>query len=425
MTDFTTFARQHGAQPSQVFNTLTNFIQNTHSQHKAVSTPPQEGKTTFLTLYLAHQLSENPWLNIVYASYNQTRADAISRKIRTHLPPQLLMRGSNSVRRWQTITGGGLLAAGRGSALTGFSADVIVIDDPVKDLKEALSENVKETLKDWLKTVVLTRLSADSQTILVSTRWAYDDAHRFYTENLKADTLNIPAQADTDDPCGRKPGEYLTSVQGRTPQQWEATKTSVGPKVWASLYQGQPSPTEGAIFPQNCINVASPRLWLTSAGHLRYPATITQSWDLTFTGNSKADYVAGHVYAYMQGKHVLVDRVHARLSFTQTLEAMQRMHRKWPGTHRILVEKAANGAAVTDTLKNQLPAICPVVPKGSKEARANAITAMLPQVDVLETVVDTYFLKQFEYFPGFEHDDDVDALTQYLNNFKQNYTMLQ
>lgn len=425
MTDFNAFARQHGAQPSQVFNTLTNFTQHSHSQHTAISTPPQEGKTTFLTLYLAHQLCENPWLNIVYASYNQTRADAISRKIRSHLPAQLLMHGSNSVRRWQTITGGGLLAAGRGSALTGFSADIIVIDDPVKDLKEALSENVKTTLKDWLQSVVLTRLSADAHTILVSTRWAYDDAHRFYTENLKADTLNIPAQAGTNDPCGRKLGQYLTSVQGRTPQQWDATKASVGPKVWASLYQGQPSPTEGAIFPPDCLNVVPPHLWLTSQGHLKYPALITQSWDLTFTGNSKADYVAGHVYAYMQGKHVLVDRVHARLSFTQTLEAMQRMHRKWPGTHRILVEKAANGAAVTDTLKHRLPAIYPVVPKGSKEARANAITAMLPQVDVLETAVDTYFLKQFEYFPGFEHDDDVDALTQYLNNFKQNYTVLQ
>lgn len=328
------------------------------------------------------------------------------------------------MRRWQTIVGGGLLSAGRGSALTGFSADLIIIDDPVKDLKEALSENIKETLKDWLRSVVLTRLSADAHTILVSTRWAYDDAHRFYTDTLKADTLNIPAQASTGDPCGRKPGEYLTSVQGRTPQQWETIKTSVGPKVWASLYQGQPSPTEGAIFPPNSINVVAPRLWLTPQGHLEYHAAITQSWDLTFTGNTKADYVAGHVYAYMQGKHVLVDRVHARLSFTQTLEAIQRMHRKWPGTHKILVEKAANGAAVTDTLKNHLPAIHPVIPKGSKEARANAITAMLPQVDVLETAVDTYFMKQFEYFPGFEHDDDVDALTQYLNNFKQNYTML-
>ena len=163
------------------------------------------------------------------------------------------MRGSNSVRRWQTITGGGLLAAGRSSALTGFSADIIVIDDPVKDLKEALSENVKETLKDWLQSVVLTRLSADAHTILVSTRWAYDDAHRFYTENLKANTLNIPAQAGTNDPCGRKPGQYLTSIQGRTPQQWGTIKTSVGPKVWASLYQGQPSPLRAQYSPPTVL----------------------------------------------------------------------------------------------------------------------------------------------------------------------------
>lgn len=424
MADFIDFARTHGAQPSQVFNTLTAFIQGTHSQHIAISTPPQEGKTTFLTLWLAWQLVENPWLNVVYASYNQTRADEISRKIRTHLPPQLLMHGSNSVRRWQTVVGGGLLAAGRGSALTGFSADIIVIDDPVKDLKEALSEKVKESLKDWLQSVVLTRLSADSQTILVSTRWAYDDAHRFYTENLDAPTLNIPAQASQNDPCGRQPGEYLDSVQGRTPTQWDTIKTSVGAKVWASLYQGEPSPSGGAIFPPDALNVVPASLWLTQQGRLKYPALVTQSWDLTFTGNSKADYVAGHTYAYMQGKHVLVDRVHARLTFTQTLAAIQRMYRKWPGTHRICVEKAANGAAVIDTLQRRLPMIYPVTPRGSKEARANAVTAMLPQVDVLDTAVDAYFLKQFEFFPGFEHDDDVDALTQYLNNFKQNYTML-
>jgi predicted phage terminase large subunit-like protein len=441
--DFGLFCKASGIRSSALTEVLTASIDpetlNTSLGCVAYSTPPQEGKTTWIVHYIAWTLIRNPWLKVVYATYSQARANAVSRQIRalvSHWTP--LKSGSSNVQIWETEEGGGLLAAGRGSAMTGFRSDLTVIDDPIKDMQEAQSETIRETTVEWFSSVVLTRMASLSQIVVIATRWHKDDliAHVQKPDVLGATYINIPAQATHDDDIlGRSIGEWLPSVQNRSARSWELIKRAVGTYTWQALYQGDPQVTGGSYINVNRIDTLPWETVVyqderTKAMMTLSRAIIIQSWDLTFgqidtskKRPSSGDYVAGHVYALIGRKWILVDRVHDRLTFTETVNAVLRMSARWPQTSRIYVEKRANGAALLNTLRKRAGLIKPVEPQGSKEVRALAAQPTVDEgnVAVLDTVYDEGMMQEFRDFPFGKHDDDVDAFTQAINQGKIDY----
>lgn len=451
--DFGTFCRASGIRESALTTVLTEEVTaeslNTSLDCVAVSTPPQEGKTTWIIHYMAWTLIRNPWLKLVYATYSQARANSVSRQIRGLVQAWTpLAKGSSSVQRWETKEGGGLLAAGRGSAMTGFRSDMTVIDDPIKDMQEAQSETIRETTVEWFSSVVLTRMSSLSQIIVIATRWHKDDliAHVQKPDVLEADYVNVPAQAvegPEGDILGRNVGDWLPSVQNRSESSWLLIKRAVGTYVWQALYQGDPKVTGGSYINVDKIDVLPWEgvVWMderTGCMMTLDRAIIIQSWDLTFgqieegkatrgRGSSAGSYVAGHVYALIGRKFILVDRVHDRLTFTEQVSAVLRMSAKWPQTSRIYVEKKANGAAMLNTLRKRAALIRPVEPGGSKEVRALAAQPTVDEgnVAILDTVFTESMFQEFRDFPFGKNDDDVDAFTQAINQGKIDYIKME
>lgn len=451
---FSVFCKASGIRESALTSVLTEKMSNdglsTSLDCVAVSTPPQEGKTTWIVHYMAWTLIRNPWLKLVYATYSQSRANSVSRQVRSLVESWTpLAKGSKTVERWQTQEGGGLLAAGRGSAMTGFRSDMTVIDDPIKDMQEAQSELIRETTVEWFSSVVLTRMSSLSQIIVIATRWHKDDliAHVVKPDILNADYVNIPAQAEAGpvptekqpvpDPLGRNVGEWLPSVQNRSEKSWLLIKRAVGTYVWQALYQGDPKVTGGSYINVDKIDVMPWEgvVWSDENTGCMFTldrAIIIQSWDLTFgqideskgrKGAGSGSYVAGHVYALIGRKFILVDRVHERYTFTESVSAVLRMSAKWPQTSRIYVEKKANGAAMLNTLRKRAALIKPVTPDGSKEVRALAAQPTVDEgnVAILDTVYTEAMFQEFRDFPFGKNDDDVDAFTQAINQGKIDY----
>lgn len=439
--DFSVFCEASGIRNSALTQALNDSMDpealNTPLSCVAYSTPPQEGKTTWIVHWIAWNLIRNPWLKVVYATYSQSRANAVSRQIRGLVQAWTPLRaGSSNVQRWETREGGGLLAAGRGSAMTGFRSDLTVIDDPIKDMQEAQSETIREQTVEWFSSVVLTRMASLSQIVVIATRWHKDDLIAHVQTALEAEYVNIPAQAvSEDDLLGRAVGEWLPSVQNRSVKSWELIKSAVGTYVWQALYQGDPQVTGGSYLNVDKIDVIpwDQVVFQDDRGFMQTlsRALVIQSWDLTFgsinsQGKKKAssgDYVAGHVYAVLGQKWVLIDRVHGRFTFTETVKEVLKMSARWPQTSRIYVERAANGAALIDTLKKRAALIKPVKPSGSKEVRALAAqpTVDAGNVAVLDTVYSEEMFQEFRDFPFGKHDDDVDAFTQAINNGKADY----
>jgi predicted phage terminase large subunit-like protein len=88
-----------------------------------------------------------------------------------------LSEDSRSVAAWDLAAPhrGGLVAAGVGGAITGLGANLMVVDDPVKNREEAESEPARRRLWEWWTSTAYTRLEDGAAVVGMLTRWHTDD----------------------------------------------------------------------------------------------------------------------------------------------------------------------------------------------------------------------------------------------------------
>lgn len=411
----------------------------TDGRRLIISMPPQEGKSQRTSRrFPTWLLHRNRDLRIAIASYEHRTARRWGRVIRddinTH--PELGLtvdRSSSAADEW-TLDGhlGGVYSVGIGGALTGRPVDLLIIDDPIKDRKQADSIVWRDFVWDWWTDVAVGRLAPGAPVVLILTRWHEDDlAGRLLTaeDGHRWQVINIPALADHNpetggtDLLGRKPGEWLRSARGRSDEQWEQIRVSVGARTFTALYQGRPSPEAGDVFLRSWWRRYATPLWTQQPdGSYRVDTDgdLVQSWDMAFKDTRSSDYVVGQVWLHRDANAYLLDQVRARLSFTDTLAAVQRMSGRWPQANLKLVEDKANGTAVIDSLRNKIPGIVAVTPTESKYSRAQAVApfveagnAQIPEPSIALFEVDG-FVEECAAFPNGAHDDQVDSMSQAL-----------
>jgi hypothetical protein len=99
--------------------------------------------------------------------------------------------------------GGQCFAVGRGGSLTGRGADILLLDDLVRDADEARSSTVRRSIETWFSSVAFTRVEPGGSVILVGTRWALSDLTGYGLRNYATEgwtTVNLPAIATEDEP---------------------------------------------------------------------------------------------------------------------------------------------------------------------------------------------------------------------------------
>ena len=383
-------------------------------------------------------LARRPDTRIIVASYGQTLATRNGRAIRNRIigNPGLGLRiapDNGAASQW-TIDGhtGGVYAVSIGSGVSGWACDAMIIDDPIKSRAEADSETFRQRVWDWWTDEASTRLSPGAPVALILTRWHHDDlAGRLLAEpDSRWKVLNIPAQCDDPetDPLGRKAGEFMLSTRGRTRAQWEIRKAAAGPRAWASLFQGRPTPDQGNMFPADGWARYRIPPWIERDDgariipglHAETDAELIQSWDFTFKDSKGSDFVVGQVWL-RRGVHVyILDQVRRRAGFDESRQMMLDLTARWPQAVLKLVEDKANGPAILNSLRAHVGGMVPVEPEGSKYARAAAITPLvvaqnvvLPDpTEVPGTAWVTDLVDEAREFPSATHDDTVDAMSQ-------------
>ncbi len=392
-----------------------------------ITMPPRHGKSEVTTKkFPAWFLGRNPEKEVILSAYGADLAEdfsAIARDTLKQWGPELwgvfLSNASSSVKKWG-ISGyrGGLFAAGVGGAITGRGAHLAIIDDPIKNHAEALSETYRKGIKDWYKTTLRTRLAPGGAIIVIQTRWHEDDLAGYLLSEAMQDgeqweVLDLPAIAEENDPLGRAPGEALWPERFPV-EELRATQKTLGSFWWAALYQQRPSPADGGMLK---------RKWWQF--FRQAPAVFDEiliSWDFTFKDTKKADFVVGQVWGRVGADKYLLDQVRDRMDFPTTVQAVRNLSAKWPKARAKLVEDKANGPAVIATLKREISGLIPVEPQGSKEARASAVSpdveagnVWLPQD--APWVQD--FIEECAAFPNGANDDQVDAMSQALLRFNR------
>lgn len=403
-----------------------------------VEMPPQHGKSLTITKnFPAYFLMNNPDKHAMVTAYSQDLQSEFSESIRRAFnmlsgPLYGLETGKNTARTFSIADHrGGFYATSMLGGATGMSADLLIIDDPIKNAEEAMSKTIKDKIwNEWLMTFK-PRLQKGGSVIVIMTRWQADDlAGRLLKKSsFPWEEIKLPAIADLPpgktDPIGRHDGDALCP-ELHSKEELLGNKHDMGTNKFTALYQQSPTIEGGNIFKREWARYYVPdratmvRLGLNEKEVNILPRHLderVQAWDATFKSKENDDFVAGQTWARRDANLYLLPRwCHKRLSFTQTLDAIREMSRLYPNCNAKLVEDKANGPAIIDTLRREIPGIVPVSPGAdSKEARASSVSprweagqVYVPHPLWLPEIED--WLEEIFGFPNMAHDDNVDSM---------------
>lgn len=427
-------------------------------KHLILELPPQHGKSMTVTeTFPSYYLMKNPEKAVMVTSYAEDMYTRFAKKNRMHYMDWSkrlfgLLIGKNTSNEFDvaghegeayftSIYGGG----------TGRRADLLIIDDPIKDAKEAKSQTVKDSIWDEWTSTFSTRLQHNASVIVIMTRWQVDDLagrlirqdktstkHRFNWEVIK-----FPAIADlpagVTDAIGRHNGEAL-NPEKHPIDDLLRQRANIGTHKFEAMYQQSPTIEGGNIFKREWVKYYVPdretmlRLGLTEKDvkirpRLKHMEETVQAWDATFKGGANDDFVAGQTWArYKTDMYLLPHWCHKRLGFTETLDAIRAMSKIYPQATVKLVEDKANGPAIIDTLKQEISGIMPVSPGAdSKESRASSVTpyweagqVYIPHPLWISEVDD--WLEEILNFPNGAHDDNVDSMVYGVRRLQKKQT---
>ena len=410
-----------------------------------VTAPPRHGKSEAISRRLpAYLLGRDPDTRIIAASYGADLASAMNRDVQRIITSdeyrELFPDTRLSEKNIKTLSEGTWLrnsevfevvgrqgiykCAGIGGPLSGRGGSILLCDDYLKDWKEAASKTIRDSQWDWYRSVFRTRAEKDARIAIAVTRWHEDDIVGRLLDLAKSDpkadqwtVINLPAikEEPPDEFDPREPGEALWPSEFSL-QELEKIKTSVGSRIFVSLYQQRPSPQEGTIIKREWWKFYTAR-----------PDDLTGwciSCDLTFKDSEKGDWCVMQVWGTLGARRYLVDQVRARMAFTEQVAALRLLAFRWPKCQAKYVEDAANGAALISLLRDKVQGLIAVRPVGSKQARLEAVAPQieagnvhLPDPSIAPWIGD--LIEEVAAFPNGAHDDMVDSLSQALHRLSR------
>jgi predicted phage terminase large subunit-like protein len=209
----------------------------------------------------------------------------------------------------------------------------------------------------------------------------------------------------------RKKGDILQSQRFPWPV---VIGLKTKPREWSGQYQQQPSPESGIIFNPN---------WWKYYKSTEMPEfeLVVISVDCAFKAKTQNDFVSIQKWGMVGARSYLIDCRTEHLGFAATKAGIKAMQQHGRPASTILIEDKANGSAVIEELKSDPDfgaAVIAIEPSGGKESRAHAASTDCEAGSVYLAEDAEWlasFLRTAAAFPAVKHDDDIDAMTQFLN----------
>lgn len=386
--------------------------------------PPRHGKSQSTTeTFPSFFIGKDPTRRVIEVSYGQSFAQKFgnaNRRKLTEFGQKLFgvtMDNTNNSKTNWSIAGqpGGMISVGLGGAITGEGADLLLLDDVIKNRREADSETMRNRVWDEWTSTLLTRLHPGGRIIVIMTRWHEDDlAGRILAQAEENEEhweiINLPCEAEENDPLGREPGEPLWPE--RFGKDWmEKKKKAVGSRDWASLFQQQPRPRDDVQFFK--------REWFEIVGDYPRKARQVRYWDLAATEAKPGrdpDWTAGARVAEAQGIYYIIDVRRIRAT-PKGVEDLVRQTAELDGKAVNIHMEQEPGSSGVNTIDHYRR----VVLKGysfygdkktsNKVERAQPFSAAAEagNVKLVKGSWNKDFLDEAEQFPVGKHDDMVDV----------------
>jgi len=409
-----------------------------------INVPPRHGKSQLISRWTpVWFLKKWPHKHVILASYQAGFASYWGGEVKdtiasnSHELRLSLSQDTKSKAHWRIRGyGGGMIATGIGGPITGHGGDLIIIDDPIKNQKEAMSVIYRENLKQWYRSTLRTRLQPNGSIIILMTRWHENDLCGWLIKYMKGElegedeisedlphdhwkVINLKAIADPSesepDPLGRKPGEVLWSEM-YDDKALAALKISVGPFWWAAQFQGSPRPEGGGLFKEGWFKYYDPK----KRDELKLNRFI-QFWDTAHKENQSNDRSACITFAEGLHGYYILDLWVGRPIFPDLVRQTDIEYKKWlPDS--VEVEDKASGISLIQQLRRdtKIP-IRAIKAVDDKVIRANSVTGIVEAGRVWLPARAPWlstFLSEVCSFPAAEHDDITDTFVYGLMHYK-------
>lgn len=253
-------------------------------------------------------------------SYNETLSSTFAKQVRDMIateqtrgvtvyrdifPDTKIKYGEASMNKW-ALEGSQVanyLATSPTGTATGFGADLIVIDDLIKNSEEAYNSNVLEKHIDWFTNTMLSRTEKGFKLIIIMTRWASNDLAGFILSNYD-DVVHINYKAINDD--GTPLDEETLSLE-----DFEFKTKNMAKEIVYANYQQEPIDIKGRLYSEFKTYIDLPKEKIVK---------IASYCDTADTGD---DFLCNIIYADCKDSAYILDVIYTKeaMEITEPLVA--------------------------------------------------------------------------------------------------------
>lgn len=404
-----------------------------------INLPPRYLKSVCCSIALpAFLLGHDPTLGITCLSYGDVLALDLSRSCRKVMqsseyrelfPSTRLSPTKNTEGLFYTTMGGHRRAVSIAGGITGFGADFLIIDDPIK-ADDVLSPHRRDEVIESMKNTLLSRLNDKKKgcIIVVMQRLHMDDLTGYLLEQGGWTVLNLPAIAEEyqEIPLGggriwkRSPGGVLLP-EYESLDDLNQLRRTMGDQSFLPQYQQRPIPENGQIFFWDKFQ------FYDTPPPFKNGDRYVMSCDTAMKDGELNDYSACTVWQVHQEKYYyLVDVIRKKMLYPELLQTVYAKARKYP-IIELLFEDAGSGTILYQQIseKYDLPidGVYCIKPEGNKATRAAAITNLIEEGRVFlprQSPILEPFRSELLQFPNGRYDDQVDSMVNFLRWETQN-----
>lgn len=389
-----------------------------------VMMPPGGAKSTYASVRFANWYqARHPEESLLCASNTETLAENFNRRRRSGclsaewqaISGTRLNKDRLGAGEFQNEKGGLCRAAGVGSGIVGFRSHLNILDDPVLNFEQAMSQTQMDKQWEWFGADFRSRLVPTGKELIVTTRWSRSDICGRLLDAMKRgeepewEVIRLPMECDSlDDPMGRKIGERLWP-EWFTEEMVMVNKRSA--QRWMGMYQQVPMDETGVWVGPDNIHVVD---------ELPAKLTLVCGVDIALS-IGKGDYSVFAVCGIDDERNLyIIDVVRQQTDPDATCETFFKLMDQYDITYfyidddntskmlnRLMAEKCRSRGRI-------VPIHVMPMRGQDKEIRASPLRGLFMQkrVRILNNPVwNNTLVAELMDFPGVEHDDQVDALS--------------
>lgn len=223
--------------------------------------PPRHGKSYSLSQFEDWAFGKNREISFITVSYNETISSRFSSSVRDGISatklddrftifsdvfPGVRIKDGDGAKNLWSLEGSffSYLGTGFGGTITGIGCKVGIIDDPIKNDKEAFNQNVKDEQYKWYTDTFLSRIEEGGIQIINMTRWATDDlVGRLLAAEDADDWYVLAYPACLNEETGEMLCEELLSYKSYCKKKAKTT-----PSIFEANYNQKPFDVKGKLY---------------------------------------------------------------------------------------------------------------------------------------------------------------------------------